>query len=381
MGEPGRGAVSSVREVPEGGEFLVSRTLASIQKIESLTPIDGADNIEVARCLGWNVVVRKGEFNVGDPIVYFEIDSLLPSSNPYFDFLASRGTKKVDVGGKIHEGYRLRTIRLRGQISQGLVAPLSLLPETAWEQDGGKSPWNIGDDVTDLLGIVKYEPDLSKMGDGISGKVKGLFPSFIPKTDETRIQSMPALLDRLKHAGPIYVTEKLDGTSCTVFFRDGEVNVCSRNLNMLPDEENKQIHWKAVKACGLDEKATLRGDWAFQGEVMGGKVQGNKLGLATNFYLYSIYSIRSGKYLSAESLRWVADRFQIPMVPILMWNESDFPSTVDEWVDYATRKSVLNPQQWAEGVVVRPMQETYEHLLGNHLSFKVLNNSWLLEEK
>lgn len=352
------------------------RQLATIQIIESLTPIDGADNIEVARCLGWNVVVKKGEFNVGDNVIYCEVDSLLPADNPYFDFLAPRGTKKVDVGGKIHEGYRLRTIRLRGQISQGLCVPTAVLSA------GGD--YTVGQDVTDELGIVKYEPDLSHMNSGIGGKVKGLFPAFIPKTDEQRIQSMPALLDKLKHAGPIYVTEKLDGTSCTIYVRDGEVNVCSRNLNMLEDEEGKQVHWKAGRACGLidtmERDPEFFGSYAFQGEVMGGKVQGNKLALATNFYLYSIYSVSDGEYLDAEEVRAWSEQLKIPMVPILMWNETEFPSTVDEWVAYATRKSVLNPQVWAEGVVVRPMVDTYEDLLGNHLSFKCINPEFLLKE-
>ncbi len=354
------------------------RTLASVQKIESLTPIEGADAIETARVLGWNVVTRKGEYREGDLVVYCEIDSLLPIDNPFFAFLAERGTKKMEVGGKTIESHRLRTIRLRGQVSQGMCVPIDVLFGTL--PDG--SSLDVGLDVTDALGIVKYEPDLSHLG-SIGGKVKGLFPSFIPKTDEVRIQSMPALLDRLAHAGPIYVTEKLDGTSCTVYYRDGEVNVCSRNLNMLPDEEGRQVHWKAVRACGLDRGLEpLFQDYAFQGEVMGGNVQGNKLALSTvGFYLYSIYSLSGAKYVDADELRRVADRLNIPIVPILMWNETEFPTTVDEWVEYATRKSVLNPQVWAEGVVVRPMTETYEHLLGNHLSFKVISPEFLLRDK
>jgi RNA ligase (TIGR02306 family) len=165
------------------------RKLASIQKIKSLEPIEGADAIEKATVLGWQLAVKKGEFKVGDLAVYCEIDSLLPD-RPEFAFLKPRGM-------------RIRTIRLRGQVSQGICFPLSILPEDIEPQEDM--------DVTEILGITKYEPPIPAY---LSGKVKGKFPSFIPKTDETRVQVLQKVLDKYQGIS-CYVSEKLDGSSAT----------------------------------------------------------------------------------------------------------------------------------------------------------------------
>lgn len=145
------------------------RKLASIQKIKDVQPIQGADTIEVASVLGWKVVVKKGEFQVGNLMVYCEIDSILPEK-PEFEFLRNKN-------------FRIRTIRLRGQVSQGICFPLSVLP-TNFEIEEGK-------ECTEVLEIIKYEPPIPA---SLSGIVKGTFPSFIPKTDETRVQVLQELL-------------------------------------------------------------------------------------------------------------------------------------------------------------------------------------------
>ena len=138
------------------------RKLASIQRIKALEPIPDADSIEKATVLGWQLVVKKGEFQVGDLCVYCEVDCLLPD-RPEFEFLKNRGS-------------RIRTIRLRGQVSQGICFPLSILPAgTPIEEDL---------EVTELLDIVKFEPPIPAC---LAGIQKGEFPSFIPKTDETRV--------------------------------------------------------------------------------------------------------------------------------------------------------------------------------------------------
>lgn len=161
------------------------RKLASIQKIKALEPIPCADAIEKATVLGWQLVVKKGEFQVNDLAVYCEIDSILPDW-PAFEFLKPRGM-------------RIRTVRLRGQISQGICFPLSVLPAGVEVVEDA--------DCTDVLGIVKYEPPIPAC---LSGVMKGSFPSFIPKTDETRVQVLQPVLDA--YAGErCVVTEKLDG--------------------------------------------------------------------------------------------------------------------------------------------------------------------------
>src|SRR3990167_8088977 len=160
------------------------RKLASIQKIAEILAIEGASQIEKVRVNEWWCITKKGEFKVGDLCAYMEIDSLLPSSNPAFGFLA-KGTKErtMLVDGVEHKGYRLKTIKLRGQLSQGLALPLNVVFKNLehWENI------NEGDDVSELLGIVKYEAPIPAE---LHGKVKGTFPGFLPKTDEERIQNM-----------------------------------------------------------------------------------------------------------------------------------------------------------------------------------------------
>ena len=152
----------------------MERKLASVRSISNLSPIEGADKIELATVDGWKVVVAKDVgHKVGDLIIYCEIDSFLPIKEE-FEFLRKSSFKKMGD----QEGFRLKTIRLRGQISQGLIMPISVLnpPDTNIYVE----PFE-GLDVTEMLGIVKYEPPIPAE---LAGKVKGLFPSFIPKTDE-----------------------------------------------------------------------------------------------------------------------------------------------------------------------------------------------------
>jgi RNA ligase (TIGR02306 family) len=154
------------------------RKLASIQKINDIRPIPGADSIEVARVLGWDVVVKKNEFHVGDEIVYIEIDSFLPIEDEY-EFLRKTSYKNDKFLG---EGFRLKTIKLRGQVSQGLILPISVVENKGWHG------LPVGTDVTEILGVREWEmPERA----GSGGTMIGDRPGYIPKTDETRIQSAP----------------------------------------------------------------------------------------------------------------------------------------------------------------------------------------------
>lgn len=169
-------------------EAVLTRKLASIREVNSLEPIQGADLIEIAVIDGWKVVTKKGEFNIGDQCVYFEIDSFLPEGNPAWQFLVDKSSRKFEA----QTGHKLRTIKLRGQISQGLVLPISAfsgLEVTIDEHkyDFADVAWNQGEDVTALLGIKKWEDQLPSC---LQGQAEGLFPSFIRKTDEERCQNI-----------------------------------------------------------------------------------------------------------------------------------------------------------------------------------------------
>lgn len=326
------------------------RQLASIQKIIKLEPIDGADKIEVATILGWHVVVKKGEFKVGDLCVYCEVDSVLPA-RPETEFLAPK--------------YRIKTVRLRGQISQGIAFPITFL----------ESPYPEGADVTEVLGIKKYEPPIPE---NMVGKMRSTFPSFIPKTDETRLQTVPQVLEKYKDI-TFYASEKLDGSSVTFFIKDGEFHVCSRNTDLFETPDN--LIWKVAREMQIEENLRKMGEnFALQGELVGGKVQGNKLKLPKpTIYFFSIFDMEKGEYVNFESCINLSLTFDIQWIPVVEYYFT-LKSTVDEMVEVATRKSTLNAEVEAEGLVFRPRREMGDEDLGR-LSFKVINPEFLLKNE
>ncbi|MFZ4550153.1 MAG: RNA ligase (ATP) [Bacteroidales bacterium] len=332
------------------------RKLASIQKIVALDPIEGADAIERATVLGWQLVVKKNDFQVGDLVVYCEIDCLMPNK-PVFEFLKPRGM-------------RVRTIRLRGQISQGICFPLSILPEGFEVVEDA--------DCTRELGIEKYEPPLPAC---LSGVAKGRFPSFIPKTDETRVQVLQKLLDKYK-GEKCYVTEKVDGSSGTFYVNNDEFGVCSRNLELLEDSENS--FWKVARQMDIENKIrSLQGNFALQGELIGEGIQDNRLKLrGQTIRFFNVFDIDKFEYLPYEKFITTLQNLQLPSVPILS-DDYELSSDIEEIIKMATRKSTICTDAWAEGIVIRPLNEKIELLLSNEnfnngrVSFKAINPEFL----
>jgi RNA ligase (TIGR02306 family) len=337
------------------------RRLASIQKIEDLRPIEGADAIEMASVLGWEVVVKKGEFTVGDLCVYCEIDSILPKDNEHFAFLESKK-------------WRIKTIRLRGQISQGICFPLSILPEV-------RSGLLLEDDVTEALSIVQYDPEVHSGHKALAGNAKGLFPSFIPKTDETRIQTCFKDLTEFLQRDLWVLREKLDGSSITFYMHGGQFGVCSRNLDLKLDESNdgnafvawaKKAHMEdLMRSCNMDEVA-------FQGELIGPGIQKNKYGLDKHIVrLFNVYDIKRGEYLNDSELTIRAGMLGLSLCPIITRGFSFKDMTVRDIVAMSSFKSILNESTLAEGFVARP---EYEGRYRNgRVSFKAINPEFLLK--
>ncbi len=349
------------------------RSLASIQTVNAVEPIPNADAIEKIRVLGWWVVAKKGEHAAGDKLVYCEIDSLLPE-RAEFEFLRASSFKpaQTDATGaeSLRAGFRIKTVRLRGQVSQGICFPLSILP--------AGTPTDHGTDVTDLLGVVKWEPPLPV---GMGGKVKGGFPGFIPKTDETRIQVLEGVLSR--HRGKtFYVTEKLDGTSFTAFLRDGEFGICSRNLWM-DETDELNILARVAKAMRLEEKLRaardrLGFDLALQAEVIGPGIQKNKYALpAATLRVFSVLNVDRFRLLDAPDSLELLKGLELESVPQLGTLVLDH--SVDELVALSEGASVLNPKIQREGIVLRPIAEEYDEEIGGRLSFKVINPKFLLK--
>ena len=335
----------------------MERKLASIRRISDIQEIQGADMIELVIVDGWKVVVAKNVgHKVNDLVVYCEIDSFLPIKEE-FEFLRKGSYKKMVDGT---EGFRLRTIKLRGQVSQGLILPIHVLPLLEMVSEG--------QDVTEMLGIVKYQPPIPAE---LAGKVKGLFPSFLRKTDEERIQNLSGEIENWKDK-TFYVTEKLDGSSATFYYKDGEFGVCSRNLELLETEDN--TFWKFARQTDLENKMKdFSLNISLQGELIGEGIQGNPYKIkGQTVKFFNLFGIDSQEYYSLPVFEGVCNRFGVEMVPILDKN-FELPESVEDILKYAEAKSELNPTFDREGVVIRS--------LDRKISFKSISNKFLLNEK
>lgn len=196
------------------------RNLVTIQEIAAIKPIEGADAIELVIIKGWQCVSKKNEFKQGDLCVYFEVDSFLPAGDARYEFLHRTSYRKNEFMG---EGLRIKTMTMRGEISQGLALPITAFPEI--------SEPVAGTDVTEVLSVRKWEmPEVM----GTSGIEIGNKPFGIPTTDETRVQSMPEFIEAFT-GKPYYISMKMDGTSCTVYVNNGVVGVCGRNREYKED--------------------------------------------------------------------------------------------------------------------------------------------------
>ncbi len=382
------------------------RKLCSIQTVKSVTPIDGADFIVEIEVLGWHLVAKKGEFKVGDKCIFYEIDSKL-KSHAVYEFLAK-------------DKFRVKTRRFKGVISQGLALPITILSQEGVLEDG----WSYvvekeiitsilmdvkledDTDLTEILGVEKYDleegeslqastkfklnPKKSKISNKIAfwkWKIKqwfkrfdtkskgGNFPSHLcPKTNETRIQaySQTALED---FKGKSFtITTKMDGSSLTVIKYKKDVIVCSRNLALKENINDK--FWKAVLKYDLKSKLkSNRKNIALQMELVGESIQGNRYNIKGNeVRLFNVYDIDKKKYLAPKEMIEIAKKLDIPHVHIVDDNFI-FNHTVDEIVALANVKSIENDKVNEEGYVFKLNDDEKK------LSFKVINPLYLLEKE
>ena len=334
----------------------MERKLASIQVIKDLQPIPNADAILAATVLGWNLVVKKTEFQVGDKCVFFEVDAIIP---------LMKGTEHLCKEGK---PLRVRTIRLRGTLSQGVALPLTILTDGQYE---------VGQDVTEVLGVKKWEPYIPAE---LHGKVKGTRPSWIPKTDEPRLQSTPDALEEIKKMGQVVGTMKMDGSSITCFIKDNVFGITSRNMELIETPDN--AYWKAAREAKVEEamrKFLGDRDIAIQGELSGKGIQGNKMGMDNiEIYFYNLYDISAAKYLSTDELIKFTDETGLKMVPIV------FRGVLPDNTNIASLLKMSNELKYsnglpAEGIVWRPVVETESNSLKGRLSIKVISSVFLIK--
>ena len=346
----------------------MERKLATIRQIDKITPIEGADAIESAHLGGWIVVVKKNEFRESDKVVYFEIDSFIP--HEIAPFLTREGYEPKEYEGV--RGERLRTVRLRGQISQGLV----LDPHKLFNHEFALG-LQIGDDVTESLGILKYEPPLPA---NLAGNIKGNFPSGISKTDQERIQNLSDYPEKYRYE-EFEISEKEDGSSCTVFRKDEEQGVCSRNYELKETQGN--TFWDTVRSLKILEKLEIYGkNISLQGELVGEGIQKNRGKYkGHHFKLFDIFDIDKKRYMTPEerlnTLKELnaIDGIEIPHVPLLGYTNLD-NLTVADLLKMAEGKSVISGSE-REGLVFKS-----KNLINNQvLSFKSISNKYLLKNE
>jgi RNA ligase (TIGR02306 family) len=340
---------------------LKSRHLASVQQIVDIQPIENADSIELVKILGWSVVTKKGQFKIGDPVVMFEIDSILPKTED-FEFLKDKH-------------YKVKTSRMRGAISQGLCMPLSILPEGHYE---------LGDDVTEILGVTKYEKPIPVQ---LRGRVRcPIHRLAVPKTEEVRVQNIPDVLER--HKGKVfYLTEKIDGANMNIYL-DPEtgLHVCSRNVDLKQETihpRNGDSYWRYTLDHNLEEiLKQLGGTVALQGELCGEGIQGNKYKLkGLHYRVFNMWDMVNHVYLDYQVMVDAVETFGLGsefLVPSL--GQLELNHTVDELVSMADGVSKLADGVPREGIVFRPVQETIDYKIGR-LSWKAISKKFLLEYK
>lgn len=356
----------------------MSRSLASVQEITEVRPIEGKDKIVLATVLGWQVIVTKEDFKVGTKCIYVEIDSVLPEK-PEFEFLRNKN-------------FRIKTMKMAGTISEGICFPMSLIP------NGEK--YKVGDDVTDIIGVTQYEPEMDndrevKVADtkkypkflmrfrwfrNIVCKNKRQnkgFPNFISKTDENRVQEIPRVLES---KDKYVLTEKVDGQSGTFVLvkhkgRFGkckyEYIVCSRNLRLW--EKGNQSYWFVSDKYNIENVLkNIIGDneWvAIQGECIAPNVQGNKYNVTEpDLYVFNLI-YPNGRVGSLEA-KDVMEKNGMKFVPIVS-ESAELPDTVEEMLNLAHGNSALNPKSLREGLVCRTID-------GKH-SFKAVDPLFLIK--
>lgn len=377
------------------------RKLAHIETVTNIRPIEGYDRVEQVNILGWNVIVQKGQFKEGDMAVYIEIDSIVPSDNPNFAFLEKRH-------------YKIKTQKMCKTVSQGIVFPMNILPS---------GNYKIGDDVTKVLGITEIEDEVPKQtisreqrekqfkarhrkffGNPIvkyfmkynwfrkfifafipkKKKKPTTFPSYIIKTDETRLQNMPWVLESCKDI-PMIITEKLDGTSSTFGLQRVKKNkfdfaVCSRNVRQdTPDrkcyyENMPNVYWEMANKYDIEnvlkdiQKKYDADTVVIQGETIGEGIQKNKYRIkGHDLYVFNL--IINGERIDSVKAKEIVGEYNMNFVPIL---DANFKllDTVDEMITYADGKSAIY-DTLREGVVIRNYDK--------NVSFKCISNKFLLK--
>jgi len=351
----------------------MARKLASIQKVLSIDPIPDADNIEKITINGWTVVSKKGNFKVGDLGVFYEVDSVPPDIELYKFLWADRVESLEDPRPP---KYRLKSKKLRGQLSQGLMLSLDDVLDAHNINVGVDFIPAVGTDLTDMLTIQKYEPpELAAEFDG-----DWPFDAYgCGKTDELRLQSAPGLLDELR--GNAYViTEKADGQSVTIGMTDDGLKIANRSKSIAPNQDS---FWNLIPKYNLTEFFDKYPDIILQGEFVGPGIEQNKLNLKDKeFHVFNMFDKYDHKQLPYTELLSIAQDHPVLKLVKRVTTGERFDFTQEQLLEMAEGK-YEGTTNHREGLVVRPLHREMKSAYTDNgrLSFKVINNIYLLKEK
>lgn len=349
--------------------------LATIQKIHSILPHPNADSLEIGKIKEWPVVIKKGEYKDNDLVIFIQIDSIVPFTNPYFSFLEK-------------QKYRIWNARFRGAPSQGLVCPLSILPNYTLATSDVE-PYNVpsfgaptdntqiveGIDVTEPIGITKYEKGLDA---SICGDAKGGFPTHLVSiTDEDNLLNYPEILAELLGV-ECYITVKADGSSMTTIYNNNEVSVCSRRL----EQKEGTGFWSIANKYDLPSKLKqLNKNIVLQAEACGGKIQGNPMGLTElSMFVFNVKEHDTGKWYGYEDIKQTCNLLNIPMVQLVcepfIFDSTWTVAKLQEMANKVTYVGADGKTRKGEGMVLRPTVPKYSSTIGKSLSVKILNQDY-----
>eukprot|EP00755_Sulcionema_specki_P029850 Sspe_Gene.93056::Locus_65771_Transcript_1_1_Confidence_1.000_Length_1999::g.93056::m.93056 len=329
------------------------RKLGTIVEIAEVRDHPNADSLALAKVRGWQVVTNKVRdgYKAGMRAVYMEIDTVVP--------------EEILVGRAEHEilkkkRFLIKTAKIRGEISQGILFPLDVLD--------GKAPSDlpVGADVTAALGLRKYDPPEHT---GV-GKP---FPTAIPKTDEERVQNLDGTW-----GDEFYVTEKLDGCSFTACMINGAFSVCSRNLIVL---DRTTPHWRGAENIDVERRLRESGrdNIAIQGELVGPKVACNRYHLPQlTVFFFSVFDIASQQYLALDEAEAFVRALGLEWVPVVSRSLRLDGMSCADILTMADGPSALYKKQQREGLVFRTVNA---HGRKHRPSFKAISNKFLLSLK
>lgn len=338
------------------------RVMARVVAIDNVEKHPNADSLDICTVGGWKVVTKLGEYKAGDLAVFAEVDSFIPHEiAPYL----SKGKEPREYKGV--KGERLRTAKLRGVVSQGILLPMAVLNV---EVDGivYESLADEGCDVSEILNIVKWEPEIPAQ---LAGLVRGNFPSEIPKTDQPRIQNLKKELSIAQHKGLQFtIEEKLEGSSLTMYLDlQDEFHVCSRNMDLKRDESN--TFWRAALKYDVENimrQNNLQG-YAIQSELLAPGVQGNIYKLSdVEFYVFDIYDVKAARYLYPSERLSLINKLGFKQAPVVC--EQTSLGTMEEIIALADGTSMLY-NTLREGIVFKQID--------GDMTFKSISQQYLIK--